>query len=93
MLFSQVWILRRAIRSNMAKLQTFPLEKPHGSISGLRFPLVFWMSFHKDYDARAEKQIQDSKILLTTLHIYFMDLSPVQAKIMVLLMSGYLVGV
>ena len=81
-MFCQVWIARRATTSNLKKPQTFTLEKPHGSISGLRFPLVFWMSFHKDYDARAEKQIQDSKILLTTLHIYFMDLSPVKQTLM-----------
>ena len=49
MLFCQVWIARRATRSNLAKPQTFPLENPRGSNSGLRFPLVFWMSLHKDY--------------------------------------------
>ena len=49
MLFCQVWIARRANRSNLAKPQTFPLEKPRGSNSGLRFSLVFWMSLYKDY--------------------------------------------
>ena len=44
MLFSQDWIDRRATRSNLAKLQTFPLEKPRGSNSGRRYPLVFWMT-------------------------------------------------
>ena len=49
MLFSQVWIDRRATRSNLAKLQTFPLEKPRGSNSGLKHSFVFWMSLYKDY--------------------------------------------
>ena len=48
MLFCQVWIARRATRYNLTKPQTFPLEKPRGSVSGLRFPLVFWMSLYKD---------------------------------------------
>ena len=42
MLFCQDWIDRRATRSNLAKPQTFPLEKPRGSNSGLRCSLVFW---------------------------------------------------
>ena len=49
MLFSQVWMLRRATRSNLAKLQTFQLEKPRGSIGGLRCSFVFWISLYKDY--------------------------------------------
>ena len=49
MLFCQVWIARRATRHNLTKPQTFPLEKPRGSYSGLRFSLVFWMSLYKDY--------------------------------------------
>ena len=49
MLFCQVWIDRRASRSNLAKPQTFPLEKPRGLNSGLRFSLVFWMILYKDY--------------------------------------------
>ena len=32
MLFGQVWIARRANRSNLAKPQTFPLEKLRGEI-------------------------------------------------------------
>ena len=51
MLFCQVWIDRRATRSNLAKPQTFPLENPRGSESGLRFSLVFSMSLYKDYDS------------------------------------------
>ena len=49
MLFFQLWIARRPTRYNLTKPQTFPLEKPRGSVSGLRFPLVFWMSLYKDY--------------------------------------------
>ena len=49
MLFCQVWIARRATTSNLTKPQTFPLEKPRGSYSGLRSSLVFWMSLYKDY--------------------------------------------
>ena len=49
MLFCQIWIARRATRSNLAKPQTFLLEKPRGSYSGLRCSLVFWMSLYKDY--------------------------------------------
>ena len=48
MLFCQFWIARRPSRSDLAKPQTFPLEKPRGSSSGLRFSLVFWMSLYKD---------------------------------------------
>ena len=49
MLFCQVWIARRATTSNLTKPQTFPLEKPRRSYSGLRCSLVFWMSLYKDY--------------------------------------------
>ena len=52
MLFSQVWMARRATRFNLAKPQTFPLENPSGSNSGLRYSLVFWMSLYKDYKVR-----------------------------------------
>ena len=50
MLFSQVWLARRATRLNLAKPQTFPLKNPLGSNSGLRWSLVFWMSLYKDYN-------------------------------------------
>ena len=53
MLFCQVWIARRAITSNLAKPQTFPLEKLRGSYRGLKCSLVFWMSLYKDYDISA----------------------------------------
>ena len=43
MLYGQFWIVRRATRSNLTKHQTFPLEKPRISNSGLRCSLVFWM--------------------------------------------------
>ena len=36
------------VRYNLTKPQTFPLEKPRGSNSGLRCSLVFWMSLYKD---------------------------------------------
>ena len=49
MLFSQVWIAIRANRSNLAKPQTFPLEKLRGSNIGLMCYLVFWMSLYKDF--------------------------------------------
>ena len=49
MLFCQVWIARRATISNLTKPETFPLEKPRRSYSGLRCSLVFWMSLYKDY--------------------------------------------
>ena len=49
MWFCQVWTVRRSTISNLTKPQTFPLEKPRGSNSGLRFSLVFWMSLYKDY--------------------------------------------
>ena len=49
MLFSQVWIAKRATRYNLTEPQTFPLEKLHSSNSGLKFSLVFWMSLYKDY--------------------------------------------
>ena len=52
MQFCQIWIARRATRSNLANPQTFPLEKPRGSYSGLRFALVFWMSLYKAYIQR-----------------------------------------
>ena len=57
MLFSHVWMPRRATRTNLAKLQTFPLEKPRGSNSGLRYSLVFWMSLYKDYPVVGQKLI------------------------------------
>ena len=41
MVFCQIWIVRRATTYNMTKPQTFPLENPRGSNSGLRFPIVF----------------------------------------------------
>ena len=49
MVFCQVWIVRRASTSNLTKSQTFPVEKPCGSKSGLRFSFVFWISLYKDY--------------------------------------------
>ena len=49
MLFCQVWIDRRVTASNLTKPQTFSLEKPRGSASGLRYSLVFWMNLYKDY--------------------------------------------
>ena len=39
---------RRVTRSNLAELQTFPLEKPYGSRCDLRFSLVFWISLYRD---------------------------------------------
>ena len=48
MLFCQVWIARRAFTSNLAKPQTFPLEKLRGSYRGLKWSLAFWMSLYKD---------------------------------------------
>ena len=39
---------RRVARSNLAELQTFPLEKPYGSRCDLRFSLVFWISLYRD---------------------------------------------
>ena len=54
MLFYQVWIARGATRTNLAKPQTFLLEKPRGSNSGLRCSLVFWMSLYKDYENSAQ---------------------------------------
>ena len=47
MLFSHVWIARWATRFNLAKPQTFPLENPRSSNSGLRYSIVFWMSLYK----------------------------------------------
>ena len=41
-LFCQVWMSRRATRSNLTKPQTFPLEKTRGSNSGLRCSLVLY---------------------------------------------------
>ena len=58
MLICHVWTARRATRSNLAKPQTFPLENPRGSNSGLRYSLVFWMSLYiKDLKtaSKAEK--------------------------------------
>ena len=49
MLFCQVWIYGSANRSNLAKPQTFPLEKPRGLNCVLKFSFVFWMSLYKDY--------------------------------------------
>ena len=54
MSFCQVWIARRATRSNLTKPQTFPLEKPRSSNTGLRCSLVFWMSLYKDYEYFAQ---------------------------------------
>ena len=54
MLFSQVWIAGRANKSNLAKPQTFPLEKLRSSNSGLRCSLVFWMSLYKDYSSASK---------------------------------------
>ena len=56
MLFCQVWIVRRATTSNLTKPQTFPLEKPHSSNSGLRRFLVFWMSLYKDFAGQTNLQ-------------------------------------
>ena len=63
MLFCQVWIARRATTSNLTKPQTFPLEKPRGSYSGLRCSLVFWMSLYKDYHALGWTYLQRLFIL------------------------------
>ena len=49
MLFCQVLKAQKPSRSNLAKPQTFPLEKPRNSISGLRCSHAFWMSLYKDY--------------------------------------------
>ena len=49
MWFCQVWIVGKAITYNLAKPQTFPLEKPRSSNSGLRCCLVFWMNLYKVY--------------------------------------------
>ena len=52
--FCQVWIVRKATRSNLAKPQTFSLEKQRGSNSGLRCSFIFWMSLYKDYRKKAQ---------------------------------------
>ena len=59
MLFCQVWIAKRASRTNLAKPQTFPLENPRSSDSGLRFSLVFWMSLYKDYSPLPETNLNN----------------------------------
>ena len=65
MSFCQVWIARKAARSNLAKPQTFPLEKPRGSISGLRCSFIFWMSFNKDLNKNKKgKQYEITEIYL-----------------------------
>ena len=48
MLVSQVWMAKRATKYNLAKPQTFPLEKLRRSNEGLSFSFVFWMSLYKD---------------------------------------------
>ena len=48
MSFCQVWIAKRAFTSNLAKPQTFPVEKLRSSYRGLKYSLVFWMSLYKD---------------------------------------------
>ena len=70
MLFCQVWIARRATRYNLAKPQTFPLEKPRGSNSGLRCSLVFWMSLYKDYELGAGGPVHLFEMDLTCLPVY-----------------------
>ena len=48
MLFCQVWIAKKAFTSNLAKPQTFPVEKLRSSYRGLKCSLVFWISLYKD---------------------------------------------
>ena len=64
MLFCQVWIARRTSTSNLTKPQTFPLEKPHGSNSGLRSSLLFWMILYDDYLCRWRCQVEVKSIKL-----------------------------
>ena len=63
MAFCQVWIVRRASTSKLTKPQTFPLEKPRDSNSGLRFSLVFWMSLYKDYPPSSLTATQQNWII------------------------------
>ena len=53
MLFCQVWIPRRTTITNLTKLQTFPLENPFSSNSGLWFSLVFLMCLCVEYKSSA----------------------------------------
>ena len=57
MLFYQVWIARMATRSILTKLQTYPLGKPCGPNSGLKFSFVYVVFYALD-------------IILATLFIY-----------------------
>ena len=70
MLFSQVRTTRRTTGSNLTKPQTFPLENPRGSYSGLRCSLVFWMSLYKDYELGAGGPVHLFEMDLTCLPVY-----------------------
>ena len=99
MLFCPVWIARRTTRHKLAKPQTYPLEKPRGSHSGLRCFHVFWMSLYKDYIPCTYKgfiafflvilhSILTKLKLQSTQTIYYWPYFPISFKFIFLIMGS-----